>query len=48
MLNIEVAWSLKNKKLLLPMKNPKTEYKQKHKSIITELTQEFLSIKGLE
>ena len=47
-LNIKVGWSLNNKKLNLPMKNPKTKKNQKRKSIISKLTQEFLSISGLQ
>ena len=30
------------------MKNPKRKYKQKRKSLLTESTQEFLSINGLQ
>ena len=36
------------KKVALPMKNPKTKQKKKRKSILTESTQEFLSINGLQ
>ena len=48
MLNIKVAWSIKNKMLHLPMKTRKAKSKKKRKSILTELTEEFLSINGLQ
>ena len=47
MLNIKVAWSLK-KKSCTSHEKPQNKIKKKRKSILTESTQEFLSINGLQ
>ena len=44
--DIRVAWSLKNEKYKLPLKNPLQN--KTSRPVISKLTQELLSINGLQ